>query len=344
MNTTNTTKKTAIILINVGTPDSAEVKDVRRYLFEFLNDPKVIDLPWLARKILVNAIIVPFRAPKSAKLYQQLWTKDGSPLLKYSYSLRNKLAKKTDADVYVAMRYQNPSMKKVFEEVASKNYQKVTVVPMYPHYAESTTGTTIEYAQKLAAKRSNFPPVNFVPQFYKHKGYINAFVEQTKGFDLKRYDHILFSYHGLPMRQIQKMHPKVATTTCTCETALPKHGNKCYKATCYETTRLLSAALHLPAGSFTTAFQSRLSNNWLEPFSDKTLIALAQQGKKKVLVFAPAFVADCLETFVEIEHEYKELFIENGGHTLDLVHSLNDSDVWADGLLQIIMDAESRRE
>ncbi len=328
----------AIILVNVGTPDSPEVKDVRRYLFEFLNDKRVIDLPFLLRKFLVNVIIVPFRAPKSAKLYQQLWTDKGSPIISYTENLREKLQQKLgkSADVYMAMRYQNPSMPNIFAEVAKKNYNEVQVVPLYPHYAESTTGTTVVFAEKLAKKIKGFPRLTSVDQFYNHPAYLEAFVENAKAYDHTQYDKVLFSYHGLPMRQVQKAHPDVPCSSCTCETSLPDHGKKCYRATCYDTTRLLVEKMNIPEEKTATSFQSRLSNNWMEPFSDRVIQNWAEEGVKKVLVFAPAFVTDCLETILEIGDEYLEIFKEHGGEELTLVPALNDSDVWVDALLKII--------
>ncbi len=332
--------KTAIVLVNVGTPDSPKVHDVRKYLTQFLNDRRVIDIPWLLQKILVNLIIVPFRAPKSAKLYEKLWTNEGSPLIVYSERLRNKLQHKLgDAyQVFVAMRYQNPSMKNVFHAIADGGFDHVQVIPMYPQFAESSTGTTIAYAQKLANKIKGFPSLSFTDQFYKHPGFIKAFVEQAKAYDLNAYDKIIFSYHGLPMRQIQKGHPNVPTETCQCSRALPSHGAHCYRGTCYETTRLLAKALELPADRYEVAFQSRLDDKWIKPYSDKRVEELAKEGAKKLLFFAPAFVADCLETTIEIEDEYEELFREHGGETLHLVPSLNDSDAWVEGLHQIITE------
>lgn len=330
----------AIVLVNVGTPDSPKVHDVRKYLTEFLNDRRVIDIPWLLQKILVNLIIVPFRAPKSAKLYQKLWTNEGSPLIVYSERLRDKLQAKLGADdkVFIAMRYQNPSMKHVFQQIAKVGFDQVQIIPMYPQFADSSTGTTIAYAEKLAAKIKNFPPYTFVDQFYNHKGYINAFVTRAREYDLEAYDKIIFSYHGLPMRQIQKSHPDVPAETCHCTRALPSHGSHCYRGTCYETTRLLVRALNIPKDKWEVAFQSRLDDKWIKPYSDKRVEELAKDGAKKLLFFAPAFVADCLETTIEIEDEYLELFREHGGDTLHLVPSLNDSDAWVDGLLQIIAE------
>lgn len=332
------TSKKAIVLVNVGTPDKPEVKHVRRYLTHFLNDLRVIDLPWLLQKFLVNIIIVPFRAPKSTKLYKRLWTDKGSPLTVYQEALVTKLQQKVDADttVFGAMRYCNPSLKKTLQKIHDEEYESITVVPVFPQYASSTSGTIFEFVMTAIMKWEVIPEIHLVDQFYNHPLFIKAFANNIKSYQPKEYDHIVFSYHGLPLRQINKVHPKLNCNDCTCEQAMPQHGHHCYKATCYETTRLLAKKLNLNEGSFTTSFQSRLSNNWLEPFTDKTLENLAQQGVKRVLITAPAFVADCLETIIELGYEYKELYTKMGGEELSMVESLNDKDEWVNGLHEII--------
>lgn len=330
--------KHAIILVNVGTPDAPTTNAVRRYLTQFLNDGRVIDLPWLARKLLVNLIIVPFRSPKSAKLYRLLWTDKGSPLVFYGNSLVDKLQQKVGAEskVFLAMRYGNPSLKNCLKEVKQNGYDKVTIVPMFPQYASSSTGTVKQFVMQNVKHWDVIPEVRFVSQFYNNTKFIDAFVARAEAFDLDGYDHILFSYHGLPNSHVERTHPTVKVGACSCETAMPDHGKQCYKATCYETTRLLAARLNLNKERYSIGFQSRLSNNWLTPFTDKLVVELAEKGIKKVLVFAPAFVTDCLETTIEISGEYHDLFISNGGQQLDLVPSLNDSDAWVDALSSII--------
>jgi len=330
--------KKAVVLINVGTPDSPSGKDVRRFLKEFLNDKHVIDLPYLARKILVNAIIIPFRTKKSSALYKRLWTNEGSPIVIYTRSLCKKLQTVlgNEADVYMAMRYQSPSMTDVFKQIAQHRYNEVIAIPMYPQYAGSTTGTTIEYGHAVANRIQNFPPLRFVEQFYHHPGFIHSMVQQASKFNISSYDHIVFSYHGLPVRQVQKTHPGLPVSGCACQHGMPEHGKSCYRATCYETSRLLIQALKIDSAETTTSFQSRLSRNWLEPFSDEVISRLAHEGKKKVLVFAPAFVTDCLETLIEIEQDYRELFQLEGGKVLDMVPGLNDSVSWAETLASIV--------
>jgi len=333
-----TSGKTAVLLINVGTPDSPSVKDVRSYLFEFLNDPRVIDLPWLLRKILVNLVIVPFRAPKSAKLYKLLWTENGSPLSFHSNNVKEKLKDQLGEsyDVFVAMRYANPNIREVLKKIKVGNFSRLIVVPMFPHYASSSTGTATEAVLQQLKNWTVIPEIKFVGQFYNHPKFIEAFTEQIRKYQPEKFDHILFSYHGLPLSHINSVHPQVNCKDCSCTMRLPQHGEFCYKATCYETTRLLAARLGLPEGKFSQSFQSRLSDKWLEPFTDKELTKMAQQGIKNILIVAPAFVADCLETTVELGVDFKHQFESAGGENLEYVESLNDSPRWIEALKDMV--------
>ena len=339
--------KTAVLLINLGTPDSSSTGDVRKYLFEFLNDPRVIDMPVIARAILVNLIIVPFRAPKSAKVYQDLWANNGlpngikeSPILYYGKSVREKLqnALGNEFDVYLAMRYKNPSIENVLAEIYKKNYEKLLVIPLFPQYASATTGSVIEKVMKIVSKWWVIPEVKFVNQFYDDKGYIDAFVEQSKKYEPNDYDHILFSYHGLPLRQVDKVHKDGAgCEKHNCETEINDANQFCYKATCYATTRLIAQRLNLSKEKYTVCFQSRLDKDWLEPFADKMIVDQAKKGAKKLLIFSPAFVADCLETLIEIGVEYQKLFEEHGGEKVQLVESLNDHPLWIETLKGMVL-------
>jgi ferrochelatase len=334
----NLMSKTAVLFINVGTPDGPKVKAVRRYLRQFLNDRRVIDLPWILQKMLVNLIIVPFRAPKSTKLYKRLWTPEGSPLLANMLELQNKLQDKKakDIDFFIAMRYQNPSIIKALQEIKDKQYDKIIILPLFPQYASSTSGTAIQAVWKHIRKWNVIPTVETISQFYNHPAFINAFAQKIKSYQTENYDHVVFSYHGLPNRQLEKTHQGITASSCNCAEEMPEHGTFCYKATCYETTRQLAGCLGLTKNSYSTSFQSRLSKNWMTPFTDETLEQLAKNGKKRVLVAAPAFVADCLETTVEIGYEYQKMFIEKGGEKLTMVVSLNADDEWTDALLKII--------
>ncbi len=330
--------RTAVLLVNVGTPDEPTVPAVRRYLFQFLNDRRVIDLPLIPQKLLVNLIIVPFRAPKSTKLYKMLWTDEGSPLMVNAEKNRLKLQESLGGgyEVFTAMRYQNPSLRKVLNEVRNKRYGKLIVIPVFPQYASSTTGTIAQFVSKEIAGWTVVPELKIISQFYDHPQFVKAFADRIRSYQSEKWDHIIFSYHGLPNSQVDKVHPEVQSTHCTCETALPAHGKYCYKATCYETTRLLANALNLKADDYSVSFQSRLTKNWLKPFTDETLIQFAKAGKKRVLVVAPAFVADCLETTVEIGIEYQDLFVEHGGEKVQLVESLNDHPLWIETLNQLV--------
>ena len=329
--------KKALVIINIGTPDQPEKKAVKKYLTEFLNDGLVIDIPWILRKILVNLIIIPFRVSKSTALYKRLWTKDGSPLLSYQTSLAYKLDEKlgTSVDVYSAMRYGYPSIKSVFKEVAKGNYEEVVVLPMYPQYATSTTLSTELKVKEVVQELNLDLNTRIIEQFYNHSSFINAFISKIKDCNISNFDHVIFSYHGLPERQVNKIHPGIESTNCTCHLQMPKHGKNCYKATCYETTRLIAKDLGIEKSFYSVSFQSRLSKNWLTPFTDHNINELLKQGKKNILVVAPAFVTDCLETIVEIGYEYNLDFIKNGGEQLKLVESLNDEDIWVDAIIDI---------
>lgn len=338
--------KTAVLLVNLGTPDSPSVKDVRKYLFEFLNDPRVIDIPVLARIILVNLIIVPFRAPKSAKIYQELWTNNGlpdgrkgSPILFYGKSVQEKLQQSlgSNYDVYLAMRYKNPSIDDVLKDVYKKYYENIIVIPLFPQYASATTGSVIDKVMKIMSKWWAIPEVKFISQYYDNEGFINTIIERAKEYNINKYDHILFSYHGLPVRQVDKVYKD--GTLCeshNCETEINETNKHCYKAACYATTRLIAEKLNLPKEKYTVCFQSRLDKKWLEPFADKMIVEQAKKGAKKLLVFSPAFVADCLETLIEIGVEYQKLFEEHGGEKVQLVESLNDHPMWIETLKEIV--------
>ncbi len=340
--------KTGVLLVNLGTPDSPSVKDVRKYLFEFLNDPRVIDIPAIARFFLVNFIIVPFRAPKSAKIYKQLWTdnglpagRQGSPIIIYGQSVKERLQQVlgNEFEVELAMRYKNPSLETVLERMHKRNYKKIIVIPLFPQYASASTGSVHDKVMKLISKWWVVPEIKFISQFYDHEGFINTIIERSKKYNLEEYDHILFSYHGLPVRQVDKVYPDGSPCEDhNCEKEINETNTYCYKATCYATTRLITTKLNLSEDRFTVCFQSRLDKDWLEPFSDKVIINLAKKGAKKLLVFSPAFIADCLETIVEIGIEYQKLFEENGGEKVQLVESLNDHPLWIETLKNIVMN------
>jgi len=280
-------KKATVLLVNLGTPDSPSVSDVRSYLSQFLNDPRVIDIPWLLRKILVNLIIVPFRAPKSAKIYKELWTEQGSPIITHGESVKHLLQEKLgeEYNVELAMRYKNPSVPSVLEKIRKTNPNKIIILPLFPHYASASTGSALQEVMDVIRKWWVIPELSFISQYWDHKGYINAFIERGKQYDWKDYDHVLFSYHGLPERQVDKVYDEGLCNEKHCESEITEENKYCYKATCFATTRLLTAALGIPEDRYTVCFQSRLDKNWLEPFSDKVVEEQAKKGAKKLLVF-----------------------------------------------------------
>lgn len=329
--------KKVLVIINAGTPDKPEVRYVRRYLSEFLNDSRVIDLPWLVRKLLVNFIIVPFRAPVSTRKYIKLWTESASPLLFNLNNLVKKVQNKIGDEYLVigAMRYGNPSLKVAMQQIKKITPDQVIFFPLYPHYSSSTTGSVNEFIMNEMKKWDIIPEAKFSGQFYSHPLYLESVVSQFRKFDISDYDHIIFSYHGLPLRHIQRIHPEINCKTCSCETEFPELYNLCYKAACYKTTRLLAGKLGLETARFSTSFQSRMSEDWMSPFTDDLLKELATSGKRKVLLAAPSFAADCLETIIEIGEEYRDLFKSSGGEKLDLVSSLNDDDKWVEAILEI---------
>jgi len=336
-------QKTCVLLVNLGTPDSPKTKDVRKYLTQFLNDPKVIDINFFARTFLVNFIIVPFRARKSAKEYKKLFSISNgkSPLLIYGLNLQKKLNNimSENFNVEFAMRYGNPSLKKELKKIKAKNYKKIILVPLYPQYASSTTESTILKTKKIINSLKGMPKLEVIKQFYNDDNFIKSVCHQINRFNLKTYDHILFSYHGLPERHLEKGH--LHNTRCknhSCETQINDDNQYCYKATCHATTRQIAKALNLEEGSFSSSFQSRLGKSeWIKPYTDNVLVDFAKKGKKKILVASPAFTADCLETIIEISEEYSKLFKQHGGETLKLVPSLNDEDHWAENLQKIIL-------
>ncbi len=334
--------KTGVLLLNLGTPDSPSVHDVRKYLREFLMDPKVIDINPISRWFLINCIIAPLRAPKSAKLYESIWTKEGSPLLFHGEKLKTKLSTLLGDEYEIAfgMRYQRPSLSNALKELRDKKVDRIIAIPLYPQYSSAATGSTIDAINSAKKNIEGLPEIKIIERFHQYPEYIDAVIETTSGIDLRSYDHVLFSFHGIPERQITKTSIELGDGKCnfgSCCDAINSGNQYCYRANCLQTARDLVNRLSLKEGQYTICFQSRLGRTpWLQPFSDHVIIDLAKQGKKKLLVFSPAFVADCLETIHEIGVEYDELFKEHGGEKVQLVLSLNSSDKWVEALGSII--------
>lgn len=330
--------KPALLLINLGTPNSTSYFDVFKYLREFLMDGRVIDVPYFLRFILVTLIICPIRSFSSGKIYKKLWNlSDGvSPLLKNTEELTNKLNQKQNKyNVFYAMRYQKPSIQAALDKIKLSNPSEIVILPLFPHYASATSGSVFEEVTKRLSREWVIPSFKFISQYYDHPSFIDAWVDVAKDFNFAEYDKVIFSYHGLPNSQVDKVYQDNQCDGKNCEHEINEENHYCYKATVYETSKLIAEKLSLHRDKYEVTFQSRLTNNWLEPFSDNVLKAMPAQGIKKVLVFSPAFTADCLETVIEIGDEYQELFIEAGGDRLDYVPSLNFSDAWVQAIIDI---------
>ena len=330
--------KPALLLINLGTPDSPSYFDVFKYLREFLMDGRVIDIPYIFRFLLVTLIICPIRSFSSGKIYKKLWDLSGgvSPLLKNTEELTKKLNQKQDKyNVFYAMRYQKPSIQLALNEIKKTNPPELIILPLFPHYASATSGSVFEHVSKNLSREWVIPSFKFISQYYDHPSFIDAWADAAKGYDVSDYDKIIFSYHGLPNSQVDKVYMDNQCDGKNCEHEINNENHYCYKATVYETSKLIAEKLSLSRDKYEVTFQSRLTNNWLEPFSDVVLENLPAKGIKKVLVFSPAFTSDCLETVIEIGDEYEELFIKAGGQTLDYVPSLNFSDAWVQAIIDI---------
>ena len=328
--------KRAILLMNLGSPDSVSVADVRNYLMEFLMDGRVIDYPYLFRKVLVGGLIVPFRAAKSAEAYETIWTKEGSPLIVLTRQLQESLQKEIEEPIEIAMRYGNPSMETAYERLLEKmpGLEEVIAVPLYPHYAMASYETAVEYAKEVHRRKKYSFRLNFIKPFYNDPAYLLALSERIRPYLAQDYDHILFSYHGIPARHIKKTDPTHAhclqSADC-CETASPAHA-RCYRHQCFVTTREMVRLLDIPAGKYSNSFQSRLGKGWLEPFTDIRLEEMPKEGIKKLLILCPAFVSDCLETLEEIAIRGKETFMAAGGEAYTMIPCINTEPLWVQAL------------
>lgn len=325
-------KKKGVLLVNLGTPDSPDRKSVYKYLKEFLLDERVIDIPWLQRNLLVRGIIAPFRSGPSSKLYQKLWTKEGSPLKTNGYKLLKGVQDLLgeNYEVELAMRYQTPTIKAGLASLRKKAVDEIIVFPLFPHYASASTGSVHEEVMKELSRWQVIPELKLINSYYNLDGMIEVFVENARKYDISSYDHVLFSYHGLPQRQMIKANDfNHCLSNKDCCQEITDKNKFCYSAQCYGTTRALVEKMGLRKDQYTTCFQSRLGRDpWIQPYTSAILSERRQQGDKSLLVFCPAFVSDCLETTVEVTEEYREEFIKLGGDKLDLVDSLNDNPHW----------------
>lgn len=334
-------EKIGVLLVNTGSSSAPETKATRKYLRQFLSDPRVFDANPALRWFILNFIILPFRPKKSAHAYKAIWTEDGSPLLVYSRAFCHALEKRMPhVSAEIAMAYGDPSIDESLTRLLDNGVDRVVVVPMFPQYASATVGSVLEAVYKAAAERMNVPPLSVLPPFYDDPGYLDAWAHVAKSaLEEFKPDHILMSFHGLPERHILKSDPTGAhclkSHTC-CENYL--QGNPhCYRAHCIVTTKGLVERLGLRENDYTLAFQSRLGRDpWLTPATDVTVVDLAKKGVKRLAILSPAFVVDCLETLEELGIRAKEDFKAHGGKDFLLVPSLNDHPAWVEAMASLL--------
>lgn len=329
-----------VLLINLGTPNSPKRGDVYTYLKQFLLDPRVIDYNWFLRNALVRGIIAPFRSGSSAKLYQRLWTDAGSPLKVYGEKVAEGVQKKLGEDyaVELAMRYQSPSIESAIARLKKKNVSEITVFPMFPQYASASTGSAHEEVMRVFSNEWVIPNLKFINSYYNDPRMIKLYADKARKYNLAEYDHYIFSFHGIPVRHLSKAdHNSYCRVEKDCCHKICSKNQFCYSSQSYATAFAIANELGFSKDQYTISFQSRLGKEvWTQPYTSDVLEHLAEDGKKKILVFSPAFVSDCLETTVEILYEYKEEFLEAGGEQLDLVESLNDDPAWIDTIAEMV--------
>ncbi|MBJ6760890.1 ferrochelatase [Myxococcaceae bacterium JPH2] len=334
--------KRGLLLINLGTPDAPESGPVRRYLREFLSDPRVVDIHPVGRWLLLNLFILPFRPAKSAEAYRKVWMPEGSPLLVHSKALTAAVAEqlKGEYEVALAMRYGNPSLPDAVASLRARGVTDFTVLPLYPQEATSSSSSSLARLYEVMTEGWDVPNVRAVPAFYDAPGFLDAFATVARPvISEARADHVLFSFHGLPERHMRKSDPSgshcLASSKC-CDT-LTDVNRHCYRAQCYATARMLAERLGLKPEGYTVSFQSRLGRTpWVKPYTDEVLPELAVRGVKRLAVMCPAFVADCLETLEEVGLRAREQFVAAGGESLTLVPSLNAHPAWVDAVVQLV--------
>ena len=320
----------AVLLVNLGSPDSCEVKDVKTYLKQFLLDPYVIDGPWLFRQLLVRGIILNTRPKKSAEAYRSIWTKEGSPLVISATKQRDLLREQVEFPVEIGMRYGNPSIESGFQALVDQypDLETVFMLPLYPHYAMASTRTVVEEAQRVVAANNWSFKLQIQSSFFDEEKYIEILAQSIASYVKTDFDHLLFSYHGIPVRHLKKQDP--TGTHCykvkdCCHQPSAAHAT-CYKHQVTVTTEKVVAKLGIPKDKWSISFQSRLGvDEWIAPFTDKELERLPKEGKKRLLIVSPAFISDCLETIEELGEEGEEIFMENGGESYTLIPCLNES-------------------
>ena len=330
--------KKGILLMNLGSPDSTAVSDVRKYLREFLMDGRVLDAPYPIRWFLVNCLILPKRPKESAHAYETIWTKEGSPLVVTSKRVRQLLQSRVAVPVELCMRYQNPTPEVALASLQRQGVTNVHLIPLFPHYAMSSFETAVVRVQELVAR--SFPGMTLTSEkaYYRQPDYIAALVASASEYLKQPYDHLLFSYHGIPERHLRKSDPTgghcLMAKDC-CSGDHPSH-EFCYRAQCFKTTELFVKAAGIPAGKWSISFQSRLGRDpWLKPYTDFELERFAREGKQRLLVMCPAFVSDCLETIEEIGVRGKESFERAGGSSLQLIPCMNEHPRWIEALAEM---------
>lgn len=325
----------AVLLVNLGSPDSPSVPDVRRYLTEFLLDPRVIDIPWPLRQLLVRGAIIPRRVRNSAEAYHSIWTPDGSPLTVSSKRLRDLVAARVEVPVALAMRYGNPSIRDVIGQLATMGVDDLFLIPLYPHYAMSSYETVVVRVREVLARTAPHCRLSVQQPFYVDPDYVSALVASARPWLQRPYDYVLFSYHGIPERHCRKADASrshcLVRPDC-CDVPHPAHS-VCYRHQVFATTRAFAAAAGLAEGTYSVSFQSRLGKDpWLGPYTDFELDRLAHSGIKRLLVMSPAFVSDCLETIEELGVAGKKTFLRAGGESFELIPCLNEHPAWLDFL------------
>ncbi|RIK92977.1 MAG: ferrochelatase, partial [Proteobacteria bacterium] len=332
------TAKRGVLLVNLGSPDAPTPRAVRRYLREFLGDPRVLDIPAVPRWLLLEGAILPFRPRRSAEAYDKVWTSEGSPLLVHGRALRDALRKELGDDwvVELAMRYGVPSIDAALDRLAAADCERITVVPLFPQYASASTGSALDAVYAAAAERHNVPPLTVLPSFYDEPGFIRAVAAVARELPEDRWpDHLLISFHGLPERQVRKSDPtgEHCFASPHCCDAIGSANRFCYRAQCAATARAVAKALGLGPEHWTLSFQSRLGRTpWIQPYTDEVLPELYQRGVRRLAVVCPSFVADCLETLEEIGLRAHEQWKELGGEDLVLVPCVNAHPVWVEAL------------
>lgn len=335
--------KKGVLLVNLGTPDEPSRGAVYRYLKQFLLDPRVIDIPWLQRNLLVRGIIAPFRSGDSSKIYKKLWTKEGSPIKIYGYTLQREVQKVLGEDyiVELAMRYQSPSIESALQKLKAAFVDEIIVFPLFPHYASASTGSVLEEVMRLLSKELVIPPLKMINSYYDNNDMIQIFANNARKHDINKMDHVLFSFHGIPERHMTKADPtkQHCLQVENCCSTICDANKFCYSAQCHQTAHLIAAELDLPKEKYTICYQSRLGKDpWMQPYTTDSLKKRSEAGDKNLLVFSAAFVADCLETTVEISDEYQEEWEEMGGEKLYLVESLNDNPKWVNAVAKMIKE------